>query len=1325
MKEATTTPDGRPTQSLKSTRSIAPQKPENAGAAGVKGGLRFDTWHAENAWKIREAQIEDGHAWLCGTMVNAPDKATLERHITDKYDAKNWRNHHGKRGGKEAFNPCWDTSKGGAPLLKITTNDFKQKQYWDGNPTITRLWQVASGERQQAVRRDAQSRRQQIREEMEAEQREEDERTQRAIAECERLEEERKAANIARKLAASIAEYKVLPETRPGAYFFDKGFGGVHIPGLKRGCHKTRGGYDILPIQDAETGEITSLAYFWDEPFKNAEGELVRKTFAAGGRVAGCAVFLTGFPPKNFKGVFAVGEGAATVLTVKGCQSAANVCYVAALSVQGLEPVYRALTRRCRKAAAFRLILDNDWQKALEIDPETGQHKQNAGLEWGSELAMKRNLRFFMPDFSAFKDAEGSLSDFNDLARVAGVAGADEVQRQLVLHYPDPDVVFKGEREKYREWQRALYAQHDVTVIDERYIPADLIKPGRVNIVIAIPGTGKSTAMKAFYAHHPEKSRLTICPLEALAVNKAEELGDTCYQGISDVTLRGSRHVVICQDSLPRLVPLASSDDTEAEPEVMPTFDIVTLEEPTSMFDRQTGDITRKPLVRDTMRAQVQEAETVIAVCADFGPPELSQLERWRDGERFNVIIDEYIEPWDAYIHASANDVQTAALEALAAGQRFAYPCTTAAAAREADALFKERSSDGRRGLCVIADCDGELAVQAFSRRPNHEVKRYHYVTYSPKWETGLSVNAGHGYTRLFSEVDAGLDAPRRFLQRCARFREIKRWDVYIDPKIGTYTTDPEAIKARWGSSLGAWDSELLGLTADRRRGIKDADYESLVTDKIVTENLAKTNLRYNTLRLMYIRGARLHFLPPRNETREPGEDTPQAADLISERRELDRAAECASLIAARPITDAEAVTHKRIRRTAEQSAELTAYRTRRTHGLRWDDPLEERHITEYRGGRLEEELRRLELAGSDQALLRYRSERQHAPAERYCPDTRFYGVEAFAYRTALEVYNVDPTTYKLAREEPVTNDSPAVQSAIEAFIVRRDDLVAARFKLPLPDKMRAEPLTVFGNILRRMNQTTTKGKNKAGRERRIDEERLTCMCDLITARREREAERLGFWEADLEGTTDEGTVKAISNTTLLECPHLSVPEPTTLLPTAETHPLGREGTVKAISNTTLLECPHLSVPEPTTPLPAADTCPLGLDALNYLERVMSYLHSHPEPLEPALLRELAVHEVAQTAPEDEQGWVYDLYQRRLLDGTPKGDATDDDLLRDGLAALGWARTRALLNRYNWDGNSPAIRQRYSWGRPEWCAFAEQALKARPSAPPCAQGAAS
>lgn len=195
-------------------------------------------------------------------------------------------------------------------------------------------------------------------------------------------------------------------------------------------------------------------------------------------------------------------------------------------------------------------------------------------------------------------------------------------------------------------------------------------------------------------------------------------------------------------------------------------------------------------------------------------------------------------------------------------------------------------------------------------------------------------------------------------------------------------------------------------------------------------------------------------------------------------------------------------------------------------------------------------------------------------------------------------------------------------------------------------------------------------------------------MRDLITARREREAERLGFWDASLERITDEGTVKSINNKTPLDCPQLTVPESTSLLPTAETHPLGR-------------------------------------DPLNYLERVMTYLDEHPEPVEPDLFRELAVHELVQASAENEQSWVYERRQRCLLDGKPLADATAADLLRDGLAALGWARTRALLNRHGWDGTDPAIRERYGWGRTEWLAFAAQSLEARPVSPPPVSGVTS
>lgn len=135
---------------------------------------------------------------------------------------------------------------------------------------------------------------------------------------------------------------------------------------------------------------------------------------------------------------------------------------------------------------------------------------------------MKRNLQFYMPDFAGYGGADGTLSDFNDLGRVAG---RSEVARQLVLRYPDPDVVFKGAREAETARLRAVFGNHDVTVVDQPYIPADAVQEGRVNILVSPPGTGKTTLTAAHQAAHPDARRLMINPLAALATTNAERFG--------------------------------------------------------------------------------------------------------------------------------------------------------------------------------------------------------------------------------------------------------------------------------------------------------------------------------------------------------------------------------------------------------------------------------------------------------------------------------------------------------------------------------------------------------------------------------------------------------------------------------------------------------------------------------------------------------------------------------------------------------------------------------------------------------------------------------
>lgn len=98
-------------------------------------------WVGGNRQALEAAQVEGGHDWLCETMVDAPDALTFEHNI-----GAGWRDHHGKRGGKEAFKATWSETKSGAPLLRITVNDFRRDpQSWSGHDTITRLWDAAKG----------------------------------------------------------------------------------------------------------------------------------------------------------------------------------------------------------------------------------------------------------------------------------------------------------------------------------------------------------------------------------------------------------------------------------------------------------------------------------------------------------------------------------------------------------------------------------------------------------------------------------------------------------------------------------------------------------------------------------------------------------------------------------------------------------------------------------------------------------------------------------------------------------------------------------------------------------------------------------------------------------------------------------------------------------------------------------------------------------------------------------------------------------------------------------------------------------------------------
>lgn len=890
-------------------------------------------------------------------------------------------------------------------------------------------------------------------------------------------------AERAEYIRTAIERYGRLPTTGKSPYLVRK-LGDSDVPGTR-----FDGKTVVYALTDPASKQVVGLQRI------KPDGE---KKTVWGSVLQGTGVFMTGLPPKNFTGTIRVGESVTTTETARRAK-ADGAHYAASMSAGNLQDLAAKLEQRCPKAT-LELILDNDWQTALEFD-ENGKPKPNTGLEVGHKLAMRRGYRVLQPDFGAFKgqDAFGTLSDFNDLFKAAGM---EEVRRQLVPRDADPEWAFKGVRERECRRLRALFGKHDLTVVNRRHLGSAWIEKGQDNATRSSHGTGKDYGAIQFVAENPDLSVLHVCPTIALCENTAakyKDLGGVSYRHPSvrnnDEALRRARRLTITPDSLVRLTSSGAA---------LPYYDVVIIDEPSHILERLLSKMWQKKLVLDTLRCVLQRAETTVWLDADLDTPTVNLWARWLPESRFNVVLNDYLTGTGRTftVLKEQAEMQTLALELLGQGERVCYNTNTKKPGRAAQLLIQERLPEVRT-LYVSADNSGDEEVEEFFKDVAGTVADLDCLIYTPKISTGVSIDQPHDFSAVLSEISTSADVgtPNGAVQQAERARDVLQKYVWLEgANARTYTTDPDEIAARWGESH-TWDAELLGLTAGGKRGLSDPVYEGIAQDVTLQNNRAKRHFRWEFLRQLYLRGYRIEFADRR--TVDAGAE---ADDPIAVRRALEQEAHEAEAVAndRNDGLRAKELAQKQ-NPTGTDTAELTAYRARQTFALDDGEALTTEHIKQFRRGSLLREVKRLETAAADQATLRLLSERQHEEGELYARDMRLYGVEGTVYRWVLEALNVTPETLEVHDETPVNAQSPGIKRLIEKLVRHRKAIQGAGIALSEPDRMRAVPMTVVGNLLKRLNlKTRSAGRNQPQRPRVIDPEQLAYMREIVLRRRER-----------------------------------------------------------------------------------------------------------------------------------------------------------------------------------------------------------------------------
>lgn len=165
----------------------------------------------------------------------------------------------------------------------------------------------------------------------------------------------------------------------------------------------------VIPLR-ASDGVLTSLQFIYPDGSKR---------FLPGGAKKGAFHVLGEIGPDS---LLYLAEGYATAASL---YLATDRPVVVAFDAGNLAAVAAAL-RRVYPAVRLVVAADNDQWKAAEIGPD-GRPKGNTGVIKALAVARQYGTRLAVPDFTGL-DSRGRPTDFNDLARLAGL---EEVKRQL------------------------------------------------------------------------------------------------------------------------------------------------------------------------------------------------------------------------------------------------------------------------------------------------------------------------------------------------------------------------------------------------------------------------------------------------------------------------------------------------------------------------------------------------------------------------------------------------------------------------------------------------------------------------------------------------------------------------------------------------------------------------------------------------------------------------------------------------------------------------------------------------------------------------------
>ena len=612
----------------------------------------------------------------------------------------------------------------------------------------------------------------------------------------------------AQRQAEALRLQRTGPTTGSSAYFQCKGISGLFdtyrvasaklpsgetVPGLVYSTDE-RGAFVQLVLRDLE-GIVTGFQRIYDDPGR-------RKKFVYGSRPKRSFVLLEPLGatlPRTGAALAAQLKNGAEVALCEGFATGASIALArprafvfCALSAGNLGPVASALRVRHgyqRRAGQGLKALDLCIWGDLD-ESQTGQRAAHrAALQSGCYVRLPRER-----------------GDFNDLAQQRGL----EAVRRTRKTTPDPAQAFGKELS-----ERNLSAEKHLA-------PLELPDPGAALIIRAPQESGKTHRISELL-DGTRLSVLVVTHRESLARNLAARLKFECYTDYSAHLLSAAPRLVICFDSLQKLVSGGK----------LPHYDVLLLDESEQLLEHATSrHIKHKAANFGALEALLRDTPRVICADANAGRLTADTLHRYAPARR---IV------WHRHEHevAAGRQLRLAfsrddVLDSLEGEQRPAWLASDSLRfTRDVDAYLNDPDT-----LTINSETANTDAAQAYLKDPTGQAKTHRRMIASPSVQTGLSDDSGHWQHVLgvFSGVSS---TPQDALQALMRARRVSQLTVYTPRRRGEAVSVSDALEG--AAAVDAHEGAALGQDS---YGAQNPNYERLTAEVTAKRSRGQANYR-------------------------------------------------------------------------------------------------------------------------------------------------------------------------------------------------------------------------------------------------------------------------------------------------------------------------------------------------------------------------------------------------------------------------------------------------------------------------------------------------